>query len=435
VTDGATGKPVSGATIRLAQERLATTSKRDGSFAFARPVPTRDPYRRLEATVTAPGWGRWTITGVPLYPNDTLVLSVRLSLSPFVDRVQDPAERAVGGAAAWSSLSVAGNTCSGWDYQLVPPAEIWVYRHLTDVSQRYAFEYYVRHVLPNEWIPSWDADALGAGAVAARTYAAYRAMSGHAYSSGAGCADVRDDTADQIFDPSWTTAATDAAVEATFGSIMYRDGGLFLSQYWAGAKGDRCARVTGQYAGRMSQWGTQTCATQGMLWPDIVETFYDPMVWNYENNLLLNPSIDSAAMYPWVPVGNTSIGRVQGGAYAGGWYATVKATVAGANGIAREERPYEGTPTTTYHARAALRCPKTDAGSCTISMKVVADPASGPAVTSTKTIVEPNDGVWRLYLFDPPASGIAHDEVWLSFVSVRRFNLDAALLSSPFGGP
>ena len=78
-----------------------------------------------------------------------------------------------------------------------------------DVIERLA------ELLPDEWIASWDADSLGAGAVAVKTYAAYRAETGRARTSGAGCYDILDTTSDQVFDPSWSTEATDEAVDAT----------------------------------------------------------------------------------------------------------------------------------------------------------------------------------------------------------------------------
>src|SRR5207248_1602797 len=96
---------------------------------------------------------------------------------------------------------------------------------------------------------------------------------GHAYSGGDNCADVRD-TIDGYFDPSWTTGAAEQAVYAAWGSIVYQNHSLFVAHYFAGTRDQPCAYVTGQYQGWMAQWGTQNCALDGMLWPDIVDTFY-----------------------------------------------------------------------------------------------------------------------------------------------------------------
>jgi len=428
-----TGRPVAGALVRLPDLGLSARSGADGRFAFDRPIAVDGALVRVTAVVTAPSWGRWTISGAPVSAGDTLLLHAALTKAPFDDRVLSPAERGTP-ARPLPRQSLTSNTCTGWDYQLVPPPTIKVFRHVTGAVEQYDFQFYVQHVLPDEWISSWDADALGAGAVAARTYAAYRAMTGHAYSGGSGCADIRDDSYDQVFDPSWSTAATNMAVDATFGSILYRDGGLFLAQYYSGSKTDPCAPVTGTYAGRMSQWGTQNCATEGDLWPAIVDVFYANTTWYYQGNLLLNPGADSAATYPWVAVANTAYQRVSGSAYAGSWYLSVSPTGTG-NAIVRQQRPIVAVAATTYHAEGALRCPASSKTDCAVSMRVVAVQNGGLTRTAIRSITVPNDGKWRLYTFDPPASGIPHGTVWLSFVSLKAFDLDAALLRTAFGGP
>jgi stage II sporulation SpoD-like protein len=433
VVESGSGAPIASATIRLPATGAVTVSRADGSFEFPTPIVTASPYSRIAVEVTARGWGRWRISGAPLYPNDALILHAELGHAAFAHHVTTPQERAAanGVVAPGDSAAPTGETCTGWDTQLVPPDQIKVFRHGSGKSEKRDFDFYATHVLPNEWITSWDADALAAGAIAVRTYAAYKAMSGHAYSSGSGCADVRDDTQDQVFDPTWSAASTDAAVYASFGSILYRDGGLFLTQYFAGASGDPCKKVTGTYAGRMSQWGTQTCATTNhKLWPAIVTTFYDNTVWNYLENLLLNPSFDSEPMYPWIAVANTSYERVKGDAYAGNWYLAVTATASGRNAIVREERPFNGSTTTEYHAEGSLRCSRSK--DCAISMKVVTVGSS--TVTKTKDLTVPSDGQWHRYTFDPSAGGNSHDDVYLSFVSPKDFELDAARLEGPYGG-
>src|SRR5712691_7625688 len=59
VLAASTNRPVAGATISLPDyDGVHTTSAGDGSFDFAKPLPTDHPYRRIRAVVTAPGWGR-----------------------------------------------------------------------------------------------------------------------------------------------------------------------------------------------------------------------------------------------------------------------------------------------------------------------------------------------------------------------------------------
>jgi hypothetical protein len=432
VLASSTNRPVPGATVLLPDYGIGATSGPDGSFEFPNPLATENPYRRIRAVVTAPGWGRWTIRGVPLYPNDTLRLHVELRKQDWDHRVLTPEER-LATPKPQVPDSTYTYTCTGWNYQLVPPETIKVWITADQVSEQYDFVFYATHVLPNEWIPSWDADSLGAGAIPVKTYAAYRAMPGHAYSEGDGCADIVDSTADQVFDPTWSTAATDQAVYATLGSVLYKSGRLFLSQYYAGAPDDPCAPVEGQYAGRMSQWGTQTCALESVLWPDIVTTFYENGTsWHYLNNLILDPKVESAGTYPWTWTGTTT--RTKGGSYDGNWY-WLLVPPPGVNGAIRERQPFDGTESTTYHAEVALRCGTENSASCIITISVVTIEAGGKQHIKKMTVTEANDSVWRLYTYDPAASGYDHAEVKLSIVSRSTIGVDGAVLTSDYGGP
>jgi hypothetical protein len=132
-------------------------------------------------------------------------------------------------------------------------------------------------------------------------------------------------------------------------------------------------------------------------------------------------------------VANTAYQRVSGNAYSGAWYLAVSPTGTG-NAIVRQERPIVAGATTTYHAEGALRCPASNKVDCAVSMRVVAVQLSGVTRTSIRSITVPNDGQWHRYTFDPPASGIPHGTVWLSFVSLKPFDLDGALLQTAFGG-
>jgi hypothetical protein len=431
------GRTVAGATIALPQYGMTTRSLGDGTFHFA-PIPTEDPYRRIQAVVTARGWGRWSIRGVPLYPNDTLILNVELRRQPFVDSVLSPRERArEQQSLPRAPASTYDHTCTGWKGGQVPPDTISVYITEDNAATRYDFDFYVRHVLPKEWIPSWDEDSLGAGAIAVKDYGWYRAKPNHAYSGGDGCADVVDTVADQVFDPAVEYDDTNQAVWATLGSVFWKDGGIFLSQYYAGAPDDPCAPVEGQYAGRMSQWGTQTCALDSVLWPDIVEVFYDDKgdtEWKDKKNLLLNPGVENSQMYPWLvgSQGGTSITRVKGDAYKGNWYLSVTASH---TARVYQDRPFLGGSKTDYHFEAALRCGKENAKDCTVTLKVIAIADDGTEVSNSKDVTENNDGTWRLYTYDPPASGMAHVTVEWRIVTEQSVGLDAAKLTGPYGGP
>lgn len=431
-------RPVSNAVVRLPAFGIATTSRADGTFRFSRSFPAVSPYRRITAIVTAPGYGRWTVRGLPLWPNDTLELHAEMRSTPFthVVMVRPPAAQ-----ASMTPKIAQSATCTGWTDQLVPPDSIAVdlTRQNPQVVQRYNFTFYVQHVLPHEWISSWDADSLAAGAIAVKNFAWYRTQPGHARTSGSGCADILDNTSDQVFDPTFSTAATDTAVDATMGSIAWRSGAVFVTQYYAGSSSDPCAPVTGTYAGRMSQWGSETCAKAGHLWPDIVSIYYGvdaPVTWHYRSNLLLNPTFASPSMYMWTKKGPTSYQRTSGTDPDGdGYYNMITPTTSGGLTIFRQTRSVKGSATSTYGATVSLMCPASSATKCTVTLRVVGVPSSGADVNRDDVITVPKDGAWHTTSFPVPAMGVAHDSVRFALLSKQTFGLDNAVLTTPFGGP
>lgn len=426
------GAPVAGATVSLPDLRLSTVSRADGSFAFPRALRTQAPYRRIRAEVAAPGWGTWTIRGVPLYPGDTLLLTAELRRQPWTDVVLTPAERRSGPGPTRAQRPDTGYTCTGWGYNTVPTPTIWVYLTRQRLSKRYNMLFYAAHVLPNEWPSSWDADSLGAGAIAVRTYGAYRAQPSHAYSGGSGCADVTDWTGDQVFDPSWTTAAATQAANATFGSILLRSRILFLTQYWAGQQGDPCHHVDGgQFAGRMDQWGTQTCAVQGKLWPTIVSTFYADTTWSYVRNLLLDGSLQAggpALPRSWAVGDGSKMTFTVGDAYNGTTYLTMYGTV-------YQTRAFLGQPSDTYHEQAALRCAAGNKRSCSVTLRLIASTPNGQQYVSRWTVSVPDDGRWRLYDHTAGPFNVSHAQVQFSVITWQTIGLDAASVTGPYGGP
>jgi len=139
-------------------------------------------------------------------------------------------------------------------------------------------ETYVKGVLPAEWVASWDDEALQAGAIAARTYAAFWVTVGGKY----GCADVDDGTWTQVYRDHHEDR-TDAAVDATEGVVIRRNGSLVFAEYSAEngpltrfevpdavCQGER---RHGHGKG-MCQWGTQRWAEAGKDATWMVEHYY-----------------------------------------------------------------------------------------------------------------------------------------------------------------
>ena len=170
----------------------------------------------------------------------------------------------------------AASSCSAWTSETAPPATIRVFRHATGTIDTVSFRPYVKNVLSREWIGSWTAQSLQAGALIVRNYAWYQVLHWRGGVNAAGaCFDIRDDTADQVYDPSqptWSTSAS--AVDATWAGLVYQDGHIFPTYYNAGAVNEACgANANGWKA---YQWGTQACGLSGMSPGQIVAKYYYP---------------------------------------------------------------------------------------------------------------------------------------------------------------
>ncbi|HKO32609.1 MAG TPA: SpoIID/LytB domain-containing protein [Candidatus Limnocylindria bacterium] len=172
----------------------------------------------------------------------------------------------------------AAASCSGWTSSVNPPSSIRVFRHATGAVETVAFKAYTKNVLSREWIGSWTAASLRAGALAVRHYAWYQVLHWRGGTNADGqCFDLRDDTVDQVYDPSkptWTTAA--AAVDVTWSMRVLRDGKIFPTYYNAGSSSEPCGANANGW--RMYQWGTQACGLAGRTASQIVLTYYYPGV-------------------------------------------------------------------------------------------------------------------------------------------------------------
>ena len=123
-----------------------------------------------------------------------------------------------------------------------------------------------------------DRASLRAGALAVKHYAWYQVLHWRGGTNADGqCFDLRDDTVDQVYDPSkptWTTAA--AAVDATWSMRVLKDGKIFPTYYNAGSSGEACGANANGW--RMYQWGTQACGLAGKTASQIVLIYYYPGV-------------------------------------------------------------------------------------------------------------------------------------------------------------
>ncbi|MFF4237733.1 SpoIID/LytB domain-containing protein [Actinomadura geliboluensis] len=161
-----------------------------------------------------------------------------------------------------------GCKTDGTDSKL--PTTILVYRVSLNRVDRVSFKTYVKNVLPNEWVPSWPQESLKAGAMAVKSYGWYWALHSTRKTSGGQCFDVYDTTSSQVYKPGSATAATSAAVDATWGTKMTRSGKILQAHYCSTTTA--CGGwVTGDW---MSQYGSRDKANAGWGYARILKAYY-----------------------------------------------------------------------------------------------------------------------------------------------------------------
>lgn len=111
------------------------------------------------------------------------------------------------------------------------PSTINVYRDSTQKIESIDYYDYCKNVLPNEWISSWNAESLKAGAQAVKFVAWYRVY--NAKYPGKGY-DVKDTTADQVYKPNTEVTNTTNAINAVSGvGLLNSSNELFYPAYAA----------------------------------------------------------------------------------------------------------------------------------------------------------------------------------------------------------
>ena len=154
------------------------------------------------------------------------------------------------------------------------PTTILVYRVSLGRVDRVDFETYVKNVLPNEWISSWPAESLKAGAMAVKSFAWYWALHSTRKTSGGACFDVYDNTSSQVYKPGSAVASTNSAVEATWGTRMTRSGNILQAHYCSTTTA--CGGwVDGDW---MSQYGSRDQANAGSGYAAILKSYYTDIV-------------------------------------------------------------------------------------------------------------------------------------------------------------
>ncbi len=263
-----------------------------GNFVASN-IPVAEPFTQLTITITAPGYGSWTMHDTPLYPSITRTVRVRLSQQDQL--ITDTLPRAlIGGTQSPIDVTRAPRAPQYLSHAL-PPATIRVaitgYTGCTAWGNAgrpviridtINFREYVKNVLPHEWIASWGnnaPDSLRAGAMAVKMYGWYIVNIGKWSGILAGDPDVVDNTCDQVYVPNTNDYRTDAAVDLTWFYRMRRIEQV-VSIHYVDGHVDTCQNH--QTWRCMEQWGTYDRALEGMGWQSIVHYYYDIVNSQYE---------------------------------------------------------------------------------------------------------------------------------------------------------
>ena len=160
------------------------------------------------------------------------------------------------------------------------PKTIRVYRTSSGDIEKIGFYDYCKNVLPNEWVASWPEEALKAGAQCVKFVGWYRVYNHKYYGKGY---DVKDSTADQVYEPNTEHANTTKAINLMDGTgMMNSDGALFYPSYRAGTYDD-----SGKNGGICKQNGTHYLAEKKEY------NYWDILKYYYDNSDVSNGSISS----------------------------------------------------------------------------------------------------------------------------------------------
>ena len=167
-----------------------------------------------------------------------------------------------------------GGDCSRWTSTTTPPDYIRVYRNRSGRIERVPFRKYVVAVLGHEWPAYLPYPVIAAGAVAAKQYAWYHALSPRHLRDGR-CFDVRDGIQDQLYRPGTARIGQDHldAVALTWDVTLLKGGRFFMTGYRAGRK-HRCGRDANGW--KLYARSAVRCANAGRDYMQILKIYYGP---------------------------------------------------------------------------------------------------------------------------------------------------------------
>jgi hypothetical protein len=243
VSDDKTGKPLSGVVVSSDHPESSSQTGSAGFFALSIPGAdgtTAGSPMTVNLRFTKEGYQTLVRQSVQLFANTTKKYRLRLSRGTGVQNVSEeqfhpgaakssqeevvPMEQHRG-AAKSASIALPTNVRVGTNCTSGPKSCSTVTVMLLDD--------YSKHVLPSEWIASWNSESLKAGSVAIRTYASWFTL--HPLTD---TYDICNTTACQVFDPDATNQATDDAVDATTNTVLTDSSNAIVKSEYAAENND-----------------------------------------------------------------------------------------------------------------------------------------------------------------------------------------------------
>lgn len=255
----ADGAGIAGAQVTIGRRTLLTDAQ--GNLPPTT-IPLDGPRAEVDVVVRAAGYAEWRYIGVELSSARPVELQVVLGAQPTLIAPADPGQSAASVFDGPPDYINVGRTFS--TSCVYPPTNV-------QRVDRMPFIDYVRSVLPNEWIASWPAASLDAGAVAVSQYAWSVAFVQRKWTRYDYPFDVLDSTCDQVYkdrDPSRNYSATDAAVSRMWGTALLRNNALFTTFYRA--YDSQC----GSNLDCMGQYGSRDRANIGETGLQILGYYY-----------------------------------------------------------------------------------------------------------------------------------------------------------------
>jgi Stage II sporulation protein len=309
------GRPLQGVRVYLEQTSIGALTNSRGYFLFYAPAAVIDQANDMPATdnllADLKGYKRYRLSNV-LLPEGATHFIIDMKPGKGVTE-QDATHKMMRSTEELKDSQTSPGTATDNDRRtqdditteaavrpmsVSVPSSIRVGFNCSCAScstvQVYSLDTYVRLGLEDEWIASWNANALKAGAIAYRSYGVY-----HVYHPRDPNYDICNTTCCQVLNPSTSNVNTDNATAATSGMIVVDSTGNnpFFAEYAAENNDNFCADgFTGSPSfnwpcmsdsvdagqafnghGRgMCQWGTQRWSVnqaKDYLW--IVDHYYN----------------------------------------------------------------------------------------------------------------------------------------------------------------